>query len=161
MEYVIHTWNPKFKDMTFDGYIRNNKEVWCFKSARDAFPQLTTLIECWPDGRWELIPRPHSVKDSPQYILKRCPRLVAHVIADSLGYATPMTAAWIIADAHARRENNCEWIDACYGRKPRPAVERAIQNRKRHTGYMASYQQARGIITRALEGNHPVLASWF
>lgn len=38
------------------------------------------------------------------------PRITAHIICHSLGYATPTKAAMILKDAYERRENWCEWI---------------------------------------------------
>lgn len=105
---------------------------------------------------------PDDPKDVASKILRRCPRLVAHLIAESLGYATPMGAAIIIADAHRGRPNFCEWIAACFRGDPRPAVRRAIEYRRTHTGFMASYQQARAIVEQVRRGGEgPLLASWF
>ena len=42
--------------------------------------------------------------------LRRYPRICAHIIAESLGYAVPDVAAQILKDAKERRENFCEWI---------------------------------------------------
>ena len=100
--------------------------------------------------------------ETRQDYLRRYPRICAHIIAESLGYATPDTAAMILKDAKEGKENWCEWIDACYQRDPRPAVERAIRYRHTHRGYMAEYQQALAIVRRRLEtGEGPVFASWF
>ena len=94
--------------------------------------------------------------------LARYPRICAHVIAESLGYATPLVASAILRDAKEHRMNYCEWIDACYGGDPRTAVERAIRNRDRHEGYMASYEQALRIVNHHLDtGESPLFASWF
>ena len=94
--------------------------------------------------------------------LKRCPRLCAHIIAESLGYATPVLAASILRDAKEGERNACEWILACYDGDPRPAVEKAIRNRHYHRGPMASYDLALGIVRRELDtGEGPLFASWF
>ncbi len=107
------------------------------------------------------MPRQQTLEIATDY-LARYPRICAHIIAESLGYATPRVAACILKDAKQHHENWCEWIDSCYGRNPRPAVERAIKNRHRHHGYMASYGQALQIVHRELEtGQGPALASWF
>ena len=94
--------------------------------------------------------------------LQRYPRICAHIIAESLGYATPERAASILQDAHRRQPNYCEWIAACFGGNPRPAVEAAIRNRQHHQGYMASYAQALAIVRRRNDtGESPLFASWF
>ena len=93
--------------------------------------------------------------------LRRWPRIVAHVIASSLGYATPSLAAKIVADAHDGRENWCEWIASCYGGDAKKAVERAIRRRRSHTDYMASYPQALALVRHSIEsGEEPLFASW-
>lgn len=103
-----------------------------------------------------------SRPSSPDEYLARYPSICAHIIAESLGYAVPLLAARILRDAKDGRENWCEWIDACYNRDPRPAVERAIKGRHRHSGYMASYQQALAIVRRQNDtGESPMFASWF
>ena len=94
--------------------------------------------------------------------LQRDPRICAHIIAESLGYATPELAASILRDAKAGRPNYCEWIYSCFRADPRPAVRAAIEGRHRHTGYMASYELARAIVCRRLEtGESPQFGSWF
>ena len=94
--------------------------------------------------------------------MKRYPRVVAHIISESLGYATPTTAARILGDAKHRQENWCEWIYSCYGCDPLPAVQAAIRNRHHHSGYMAEYKLAKALVDRSLQaGDEPLLASWF
>ena len=94
--------------------------------------------------------------------LTRYPRICAHIIAESLGYATPLCAATILKDAREGRENWCEWIFSCYDKDPKPAVRRAIEGRHRHKGYMAEYPHALQIVRHQLEtGEGPTLASWF
>ncbi len=83
---------------------------------------------------------------TPQDFLGRYPRICAHIIAESLGYAVPSLAARILMDAKEGRQNYCEWIDACYHNDPKPAVQGAIVNRHHHTGYMASYELALRIV---------------
>ncbi len=100
--------------------------------------------------------------ESEQDIMKRYPRVVAHIIAESLGYATPTNASRILNDAKHRRENWCEWIYSCYGRDPLPAVRASIRNRHHHRGYMAEYKLAKALVDRAVQaGDEPLLASWF
>lgn len=94
--------------------------------------------------------------------MKRYPRITAHIICESLGYATPSKAAWILKDAKEGRENWCEWIASCYRCDPRPAVQNAIRTRRYHTGYMAEFQQAYALVRRAIQtGEEPSFASWF
>lgn len=94
--------------------------------------------------------------------LARYPRICAHIIAHSLGYAAPDVAAAILKDAKEGKENYSEWILSCYGGNPREAVELAIRTRHMHTGYMASYKQALYIVRSQLKtGEGPVFASWF
>lgn len=94
--------------------------------------------------------------------LQRYPRICSHIIAESLGYATPDLAASILKDAKEGRQNYCEWIYSCFRADPRPAVRAAIESRHRHMGYMASYQLAKAIVVRRLEtGEGPLFASWF
>ena len=98
----------------------------------------------------------------PEQALKRWPRLCAHVICHSLGYATPTKAADIVLAAARRRPHYCEWIDACYAGDPLPAVQAAIQGRHTHRGYMAEYGLARALVEQAIrDGDHCVFASWF
>jgi hypothetical protein len=100
--------------------------------------------------------------DAPRDYLARYPRLCAHIIAESLGYATPSVASQILRDAKGGRLNYCEWVYSCYRGNPREAVEQAVRHRHHHVGYMASYQQARAIVRRELEtGEGPLFASWF
>src|SRR2546422_6511532 len=94
--------------------------------------------------------------------LRRYPRICAHIIAESLGYATPRTAATILRDAVDGKPNYCEWILSCYGGDAHRAVEQAIRHRRHHEGYMASYRQALTIIRHELDtGEGPLFASWF
>ena len=95
-------------------------------------------------------------------IMKKYPRITAHVIAESLGYATPSCAAQIVKDAREGRKNCCEWIYSCYGSDPLPAVRNAIRSRHHHEGYMAEYKLALALVRRAIAtGDEPELASWF
>lgn len=95
-------------------------------------------------------------------VMRRWPRICAHLICESLGYATPSTAATILYDAAMGRENWCEWIAACYGCKPIPAVAKAIRCRHHHRGYMAEYLHALSLVARACaDKGEPMFASWF
>jgi len=95
-------------------------------------------------------------------IMRWFPRICAHIICHSLGYATPSCAARILKDALYGEENGCEWIASCYRCDPRPAVELAIRGRHTHEGFMAHYPHAIALVRRALStGQEPALASWF
>lgn len=94
--------------------------------------------------------------------LKRYPSLVAHMIAESLGYATPSLAAQIVAYGAVDRPHYCEWISACYENDARKALTNAIRRRHRHKDYMADYRQALALVRHYAEtGDEPVFASWF
>ena len=94
-------------------------------------------------------------------IMRRYPRLTAHVICASLGYCTPSSAAAIVRDVKYGRLNYCEWIYACYNGDPKGAVRLAIRARHGHKGFMASYQRTRLLVQHAIEtSQEPMLASW-
>ena len=99
-----------------------------------------------------------SVKDT----MSRYPRITAHIVAESLGYATPSCAARILKDAREGKKNYCEWVYSCYTTDPQKAVHDAIRNRHYHTGLMADYKRALGLVKRSIEtGDEPLLGSWF
>lgn len=105
--------------------------------------------------------QPREPRTREEY-LRKYPRICAHIIAESLGYATPTVAAIILKDAAEGRENWCEWIYSCYDKNPRRAVEHAISKRHTHRGHMGSYQDALELVKRANEtGQEPMFASWF
>jgi len=104
------------------------------------------------------------VHTKPHEALKRWPRLCAHVIAESLGYASPRLAAQIVNAVHTgeHRQAICEWICACFGGDPVKAVQTAIRNRHYHKGFMSSYQAARKLVELAVERQvEPLFGSWF
>jgi hypothetical protein len=99
-----------------------------------------------------------SVNDT----MKRYPLITAHIIAESLGYATPTLAARILKDAREGRDNYCEWIYSCYNKNPLNAVRDTIKGRHNHTGYMANFKTAKALVEESIEdGEEPLLASWF
>lgn len=99
-----------------------------------------------------------SVKET----MKKYPRITAHIIAESLGYATPSCAARILKDAREGRENYCEWIYSCYDRKPLKAVQDSIKRRHYHKGFMSESKRAYALVKRSIEtGDEPLFASWF
>ena len=100
--------------------------------------------------------------ESPREFMKRYPRITAHIIAESLGYATPSAAAIIGLDGMNRRKNYCEWVHSCYGADACKVLERSIKNRHYHKGFMAEYKLAKKLVDHALEtGKEPLFASWF
>jgi len=99
-----------------------------------------------------------SVKET----MNRYPRITAHIIAESLGYATPSCAAMILKDAREGKENYCEWIYSCYDKNPLRAVQDSIKRRHYHKGFMAEYKRAYALVKRAIEtGDEPLFGSWF
>lgn len=109
-----------------------------------------------------LVNVPRQSLETSQDYMKRYPRIVSHIICESLGYATPSCAARILKDAKDGNANWCEWTYSCYERDPRPAVRSAIRGRHTHHGFMAEYKLARSLVQQAIEtGEEPLLASWF
>lgn len=108
---------------------------------------------------------PDGFRPSQEYILRRYPRLVGHLICQSLGYLTPRAAANLIIAYCGGREFWCEWIShlhSCGVKNPtRYVLEMAVKLRHTHRGYMADYGLARAIIAQSLAGNDPIFASWF
>jgi hypothetical protein len=99
--------------------------------------------------------------ETPDEFMRRYPRITGHIIAESLGYATPRTAAIIGLDGLHHRENWCEYIFSCFDRNAKACLERAIRNRHNHTGYMAEYGMAKKLVDHYIEtGEQPMLASW-
>lgn len=106
--------------------------------------------------------RYRSKPETLEEYLHRYPRICAHIIAESLGYATPLRAASILKDAKEGSENWCEWVYSCYNRDPKIPVQNAIHSRHHHKGYMAEYRLAYDIVKRQLDnGEQPMFASWF
>ena len=99
---------------------------------------------------------------STEEVMKKYPRITAHIIAESLGYATPSCAARILKDAREGQKNYCEWIYSCYDGDPLPAVKNAIRNRHYHKGFMAEYKVALALVKHAIEtDDEPLFGSWF
>ena len=95
-------------------------------------------------------------------IMRKFPNVVAHLICESLGYATPTHAAYILQRAIVGDPDYCEWIDACWRNDPTGPVRAAIRGRHHHRGYMAHYPNARALVQHYLDENRePVFASWF
>jgi len=104
-------------------------------------------------------PKPTTSRE----FMKRYPRVTAHIISESLGYATPLTAARIGLDGMNRNPNYCEWIAHCYGRDAREALSRSIKSRHYHKGFMSWYKErALPLVRYAIEKEEePLFASWF
>lgn len=107
-----------------------------------------------------------SAPDGPsaQALLARYPRLCAHLICQSLGYAAPTTAAVLLRQAMHGQPSGSEWILTCYQSDPRAAVRAAIENRHHHRGYLADFAQAVALVRQARDTGaepHAGLASWF
>jgi len=124
----------------------------------DRFPQAT-------DGG-ERDARAHARRAAPETceeFIRRYPRVAAHIIAESLGYATPTRAGMIGLDGRHGRENWCEWIYSCYGRNARRALQDAIRRRHQHHSYMAEYRVAKTLVDKLNGGadDSSWFASWF
>jgi hypothetical protein len=105
---------------------------------------------------------PRPVPETADEFMRRYPRITAHIIAESLGYATPSTAARIGLDGLLGRENWCEYVYSCFDRNARACLQRAIKYRHHHSGYMAEYKLAKRLVDHYLEtGKEPTFASWF
>jgi hypothetical protein len=116
-----------------------------------------------------------------EQVMRRWPRIVAHLIASSLGYFSPQSAANAIRSVKRKEAFACEWYydwaDKARENDPKKKCQtfeqtllevgkesllKAIRNRHYHRGYMASYQKAREIIERELAtGESPNFGSWF
>jgi len=69
--------------------------------------------------------------------MQRYLRVTAHTISESLGYATPITAAVIGLDGMYRRKNYFEWIASCYAGEAKEALTRSIRSRHYHVTVLA------------------------
>ena len=114
---------------------------------------------------------------SREQVLQRWPRLVAHMICESLGYFTVQSAATALAHYKAGKSYACEWYShQCHCRGKgffdeetllqvgRAVVLGAIRGRSSHHGYMAEYQQAIALVRAELKQRgitSDMLASWF
>jgi len=107
--------------------------------------------------------------------LRRWPRIVAHLISESLGYFCPRSAASAVAAAKNGEAYWCEWyMDWAYRQQgdrrenmltaTQQALSNAIRRRSHHKGYMADYQAARALVDverGESGGTAGMLASWF
>lgn len=117
---------------------------------------------------------------SQQEVLQHLPCLTAHLIAESLGYFTPETAANAIA-CYTRSESFfCEWfydwaerrLDSgnteCDGLRETVkevgelVLRNAIRQRSRHGGPVAEFKRALALVRHVRQnGQGPMFASWF
>ncbi len=110
---------------------------------------------------------------TPEEVMVKYPKITAHLIAESLGYFTPHSAAIAIIKAKQNEPYYCEWYTFCaraYGdmwdeenvkKVTKKTLTRAIKNRHAHKSGMSNYKRALEIVYKAIEGNHPTLGSWF
>lgn len=117
-------------------------------------------------------------------VMRRYPRLVAHLICESLGYFTPEAAAAALLAAREGGRSYCEWYDHMTGIRlrqwdetrqgPKPdyntviaqvtrdVVAAAFKHRRGHRGYMSDYEHARALVSQVAGGGRgPEFASWF
>jgi hypothetical protein len=109
--------------------------------------------------------------------LQRYPRLIAHMICESLGYFSPLVAANALAHHINGTSFPCEWYSHICHRQGkglfhdealveigREVVQNSFQRRHRHKGPMAEYQQALALVMAERESagaTSGMLASWF
>jgi hypothetical protein len=109
--------------------------------------------------------------------LRRYPRLISHMICESLGYFSPLVAANALAHHINGTPFACEWyshICSCRGQGlfhddtlvqvGRDVVKKAFERRHRHQGYMAEFEQALALVQaerQARGATAGMLASWF
>jgi len=101
-----------------------------------------------------------------QDYLKAYPRLAAHIISESLGYASPCVAGRILMDSVNTGRNWCEWVQACYSGDAKAVVRLAFRHRHLHdNGFMSYIDRARSLVreANAHRGHAPGtdFGSWF
>lgn len=108
-------------------------------------------------------------KDADE-VLRRYPRLVGHLISESLGYFTPKSAAMAILRYRQNVSFACEWYihmarswdDQKLIEVGRNTLNATYHNRKYHTGCMSNYLRAKALVDLAItKGIEPEGASWF
>jgi hypothetical protein len=107
---------------------------------------------------------------TPLNVMRRYPRLTAHLICESLGYDTPHSAARSILDYIEKKPNFCEWYVHMAGgfneekllKVGAETIKKSFQRRHFHYGFMAHYPQAKVLVDDVLAGGDgPTFASWF
>lgn len=113
-------------------------------------------------------------------VLQRFPCLVAHLIAESLGYFTPEAAANAIAYYTRGEPFFCEWyydwaskrfasgrtksgtLDDTVREVGQLAICNAFSRRRHHRGPMAEFKRALALVLHVRQGGEgPAFASWF
>lgn len=115
-------------------------------------------------------------------VISRYPRMVAMLIAHSLGYFTPGAAANAIVRYKEGKPFFCEWYshmamcragndqsklfdDSLVLKVGKDTLNRAFKSRKSHRGdnCMGSYARAAALVKDVLKNgeDHTVFASWF
>lgn len=114
-------------------------------------------------------------------MMKRYPRLVAHMICQSLGYFTPFRAAQAVAYYKDNKPYFCEMYSHSVHLRSKHLtgkendffnrdiimdvqkdfIDYSFKSRHNHKGYMSDYITARKLIVKELEGKGPEFASWF
>ena len=103
-----------------------------------------------------------------QQVLNKYPILTAHLICESLGYLTPISAANAILAHINRNPFYCEWYIDAVGTDPgnvlkfgAKTINNAFCRRRFHQGYMAEIRQARPLVDAAVQQQPtPKLQSW-
>jgi len=102
-------------------------------------------------------------------VLQRYPRLVGHLISESLGYFTPESAANAIVFYKRGEPFHCEWYwsmardwnDDTILRVGREVLSHAFTRRKWHSGFMSEYKLAKTMTDHVAHGGRgPLLMSW-
>lgn len=110
--------------------------------------------------------------------LEKYPRLVSHLICESLGYFCPLSAANAVSFYKQKEPFFCEWFSHMAQFEPekqmfdrnavmrvqKETLRRAFKHRHHHKGYMAEYKQARHLVAAELKDRgctSGMLASWF
>lgn len=110
-------------------------------------------------------------------ILRRHPRLIAHMMCASLGYFSVSTATYALQCYIEDRSCACEWYShmcMCRGhgmfdeaelvKIGAEVVAGAFRNRHSHTGYMAEIKHAKAQVAAELQREgctSDMLAAWF
>jgi hypothetical protein len=113
-------------------------------------------------------------------VLRHLPCLTAHLIAESLGYFTPESAANAVAHFTKCEAFYCEWYYdwaskrfASGNRKSgdlrdtvkevgQLAIQNAFKRRHHHRGPMAEFKRALALVLHVRQGGQgPLFASWF